>query len=241
MDSSVKNIVILAGGKGSRLGNLTKSIPKPMLKIGGKPILWHILKILSTNGINEFIICLGYKGNLLKKELNKLNLNKNWDIKYVNTGLKTMTGGRIKRIKKYLFNNENFCLSYGDGLSDVNIKKLIKFHEKNNKIATLTAVKYKNPKGVLSISKKSKIKTIKEKPLEYINGGFFVLSKKIFYYLKNDKTIFEKDCLPKLARNNQLLAFKHNGFWGCMDTFREKKELNKIYKSNQKAWKVWNG
>ena len=234
-------VVILAGGYGTRLGEETKKKPKPSVKIGGKPIIWHIIKIYSYYGINEFIICLGYKGNLLKKELNKLNLNKNWDIKYVNTGLKTMTGGRIKRIKKYLFNNENFCLSYGDGLSDVNIKKLIKFHEKNNKIATLTAVKYKNPKGVLSISKKSKIKTIKEKPLEYINGGFFVLSKKIFYYLKNDKTIFEKDCLPKLARNNQLLAFKHNGFWGCMDTFREKKELNKIYKSNQKAWKVWNG
>ncbi len=234
-------VVILAGGYGTRLGEETKKKPKPLVKIGGKPIIWHIIKIYSYYGINEFIICLGYKGNLLKKELNKLNLNKNWDIKYVNTGLKTMTGGRIKRIKKYLFNNENFCLSYGDGLSDVNIKKLIKFHEKNNKIATLTAVKYKNPKGVLSISKKSKIKTIKEKPLEYINGGFFVLSKKIFYYLKNDKTIFEKDCLPKLARNNQLLAFKHNGFWGCMDTFREKKELNKIYKSNQKAWKVWNG
>ena len=234
-------VVILAGGYGTRLGEETKKKPKPLVKIGGKPIIWHIIKIYSYYGINEFIICLGYKGNLLKKELNKLNLNKNWDIKYVNTGLKTMTGGRIKRIKKYLFNNENFCLSYGDGVSDVNIKKLIKFHEKNNKIATLTAVKYKNPKGVLSISKKSKIKTIKEKPLEYINGGFFVLSKKIFYYLKNDKTIFEKDCLPKLARNNQLLAFKHNGFWGCMDTFREKKELNKIYKSNQKAWKVWNG
>ena len=234
-------VVILAGGYGTRLGEETKKKPKPLVKIGGKPIIWHIIKIYSYYGINEFIICLGYKGNLLKKELNKLNLNKNWDIKYVNTGLKTMTGGRIKRIKKYLFNNENFCLSYGDGVSDVNIKKLIKFNEKNNKIATLTAVKYKNPKGVLSISKKSKIKTIKEKPLEYINGGFFVLSKKIFYYLKNDKTIFEKDCLPKLARNNQLLAFKHNGFWGCMDTFREKKELNKIYKSNQKAWKVWNG
>ena len=234
-------VVILAGGYGTILGEETKIKPKPLVKIGGKPIIWHIIKIYSHYGINEFIICLGYKGSLLKAELNKLNHNNVWNIKFVNTGLNTMTGGRIKRIKKYLSDNQNFCLSYGDGLSDVNVKKLIKFHIKNNKMGTLTAVKYKNPKGVLSITNNLKVKTIKEKPLEYINGGFFVLSKKIFKYLKNDQTIFEKDCLPKLAKNNQLLAFKHNGFWGCMDTFREKKELNKIWKSNQKAWKVWNG
>ena len=234
-------VVILAGGYGTRLGEETKIKPKPLVKIGGKPIIWHIIKIYSHYGINEFIICLGYKGSLLKAELNKLNHNNVWNIKFVNTGLNTMTGGRIKRIKKYLSDNQNFCLSYGDGLSDVNVKKLIKFHIKNNKMGTLTAVKYKNPKGVLSINNNLKVKTIKEKPLEYINGGFFVLSKKIFKYLKNDQTIFERDCLPKLAKNNQLLAFKHNGFWGCMDTFREKKELNKIWKSNQKAWKVWNG
>ena len=130
-------------------------------------------------------------------------------------------------------------LSYGDGLSDVNINKLTKFHLDKKKIATLTAVKYKNPKGVLIIDSKSKIKLIKEKPIEYINGGFFVLSKKIFSYLDNDKNIFEKNCLPKLSKIKQLQAFKHNGFWGCMDTIREKKELNKIYKSNEKAWKIW--
>ena len=130
-------------------------------------------------------------------------------------------------------------LSYGDGLSDVNIKKLIKFHLKNKKIATLTAVKYKNPKGILIFGNQIKIKKIKEKPLEYINGGFFVLSKKIFKFLKNSKTIFEKDCLPKLAKRKELIAFKHNGFWACMDTLREKKELNKIYNSKQKAWKIW--
>ena len=150
-----------------------------------------------------------------------------------------MTGGRVKRIKKYIGNDQNFYLSYGDGLSDVNINKLTKFHLDKKKIATLTAVKYKNPKGVLIIDSKSKIKLIKEKPIEYINGGFFVLSKKIFSYLDNDKNIFEKNCLPKLAKIKQLQAFKHNGFWGCMDTIREKKELNKIYKSNEKAWKIW--
>ena len=230
-------LIILAGGYGTRLAEETKIKPKPLVKIGNKPIIWHLMKIYSFYGINEFIICLGYKGNLIKKELRKLN--ENWNIKYVDTGLNTMTGGRVKRLEKYLKKEENFCLSYGDGLSDVNIKKLIKFHVKNKKVATLTAVKYKNPKGILVFSSKNKIKLIKEKPIEYINGGFFVLSNKIFKYLKNDKTVFEKDCLPKITRINQLIAFKHNGFWACMDTMREKKELNKIWKSKQKAWKVW--
>jgi len=150
-----------------------------------------------------------------------------------------MTGGRIKKIEKYVSDEENFCLSYGDGLSDVNIKNLINFHKKNKKMATLTAVRYKNPKGVLIFSRNSKVKKIKEKPIEYINGGFFVLSKKIFKFLKDSNTVFERDCLPKLTKQKELIAFKHNGFWACMDTLREKKELNKIFKSKEKAWKVW--
>ena len=232
-------LVILAGGYGTRLAEETKVKPKPLVKIGSKPIIWHILKIYSHYGINDFIICLGYKGNLLIKELNALSKKENWNIKYVKTGLQTMTGGRIKKIKKFINKDENFCLSYGDGLSDVNIQKLINFHLKNKKIATLTAVKYKNPKGLLIFDNQFRIKRIKEKPLEYINGGFFVLSKKIFKFLKNSKTIFEKDCLPKLANKKELIAFKHHGFWGCMDTLREKKELNKIYNSKQRAWKIW--
>ena len=232
-------LVILAGGYGTRLAEETKVKPKPLVKIGSKPIIWHILKIYSHYVINDFIICLGYKGNLLIKELNALSKKESWNIKYVKTGLQTMTGGRIKKIKKFINKDENFCLSYGDGLSDVNIQKLIKFHLQNKKIATLTAVKYKNPKGVLIFDNQFRIKKIKEKPLEYINGGFFVLSKKIFNFLKNSKTIFEKDCLPKLANKKELIAFKHHGFWGCMDTLREKKELNKIYNSKQKAWKIW--
>lgn len=232
--------IILAGGYGTRLAEETKIKPKPLVKIGNKPIIWHLMKIYSHYGITDFVICLGYKGFLLKKEINVLNSKENWNIKYVDTGLKTMTGGRIKRIKKYLHNEDKlFCLSYGDGLSDVNINKLIRFHKKNNKIATLTAVKYKNPKGVLEINLKSKITVIKEKPIEYINGGFFVVSKKIFKFLKNDQTIFEKDCLPKLVKNKELMAFKHHGFWGCMDTLREKNELNKIWESKKRAWKVW--
>jgi glucose-1-phosphate cytidylyltransferase len=230
-------LVILAGGYGTRLTEETKIKPKPLVKIGNKPIIWHIMKIYSYFGINDFIVCLGYKGDLLKKELNKIK--EDWNITYVNTGLKTMTGGRIKRIKKYLQNDKYFCLSYGDGLCDVNLKKLINFHIKNKKTVTLTAVRYKNPKGVLNINKSRRVVAIKEKPMEYINGGFFVVTNNIFKYLKNDKSIFEQNCLPKLAKTNQLLAFKHHGFWGCMDTLREKIELNKIWKSKQRAWKVW--
>jgi len=232
--------IILAGGYGTRLAEETKLRPKPLVKIGTKPIIWHLMKIYSHFGIKDFIICLGYKGELLKKEVNYLNRDKNWNIKYINTGLNTMTGGRIKRIKKYLGKDDNiFCLSYGDGLSDVDINKIIKFHKKNGKIVTLTAVKYKNPKGILKIKSNLKILAIKEKPIEYINGGFFVVSKNVFKFLKNDQTIFEKDCLPQLVKQKQLMAYKHHGFWGCMDTMREKNELNKIWKSKVRAWKVW--
>ena len=232
-------LVILAGGYGTRLSEETKTKPKPLIKIGDKPIIWHLMKIYSSFGINEFIICLGYKGNMIKDELKVYIKKENWVINFIDTGLHTMTGGRVKRVEKYLAKEENFCLSYGDGLSNINIKKLIQFHTNAGKIATLTAVKYKNPKGVLSINKNSKVNKIKEKPLEYINGGFFVLSKNIFKYLKNDQTVFEKDCLPLLAKKNQLVAFKHNDFWACMDTLREKKELNTFWKTKNCKWKIW--
>ena len=232
-------LVILAGGYGTRLSEETKIKPKPLVKIGNKPIIWHLMKIYSAFGINEFIICLGYKGYMIKEELAKYKKIENWKIKFVDTGLHTMTGGRIRKIKKYIYKDKNFCLSYGDGLSNINIKKLIKFHLDKAKVATLTAVKYKNPKGILSINKISNVNNIKEKPIEYINGGFFVLSNKIFKYLKNDKTIFEKDCLPVLVKKKQLLAFKHNSFWACMDTLREKKELNILWKQKKCAWKIW--
>ena len=232
-------LVILAGGYGTRLSEETKTKPKPLIKIGDKPIIWHLMKIYSSFGINEFIICLGYKGSMIKDELKVYIKKENWVINFIDTGLHTMTGGRVKRVEKYLAKEENFCLSYGDGLSNINIKKLIQFHTNAGKIATLTAVKYKNPKGVLSINKNSKVNKIKEKPLEYINGGFFVLSKNIFKYLKNDQTIFEKDCLPLLAKKNQLVAFKHNDFWACMDTLREKKELNAFWKTKNCKWKIW--
>tara|TARA_B100001057_G_scaffold316056_1_gene316201 strand:- start:814 stop:1521 length:708 start_codon:yes stop_codon:yes gene_type:complete len=232
-------LVILAGGYGTRIGEETKIKPKPLIKIGNKPIIWHIMKIYSHFGIKNFVICLGYKGALLKKELNKIITNENWNVKYVDTGLKTMTGGRIKRIKKFVNNEKYFFMTYGDGLCDININKLIRFHIKKKKIATLTAVRYRNPKGVVTFDNHNKIKKIKEKPIEYINGGFYILDNKIFNYLKGDKTIFEKDSLSKLSKNKQLIGYRHKGFWACMDTTREKIELNKIWNSKAKAWKIW--
>lgn len=197
------------------------------------------MKIYSFYGINKFIICLGFKGNLIKKELSRYRNSENWNINFVNTGANTMTGGRIKKVKNFVKNDKFFCVSYGDGLSDINIDKLIKFHQKNKKAATLTAVRYKNPKGILSISQNSEVARIKEKPMEYINGGFFVLTNKIFKYLKNNKSIFEEDCLPQLSKNKQLNAYKHNGFWACMDTMREKIEINNIWQKKKALWKVW--
>ena len=231
--------VILAGGKGTRLAELTRLKPKPLIKIGSKPIIWHIMKIYSFYGINKFIICLGFKGNLIKKELLKYRNLENWNINFVNTGVNTMTGGRIKKVRNFVKNDKFFCVSYGDGLSDINIDKLIKFHQKKKKAATLTAVRYKNPKGILSISQNSEVAKIKEKPMEYINGGFFILTNKIFKYLKNNKSIFEEDCLPQLSKNKQLNAYKHNGFWACMDTMREKIEINNIWQKKKALWKVW--
>ena len=164
--------VILAGGKGTRLAELTRLKPKPLIKIGSKPIIWHIMKIYSFYGIKKFIICLGFKGNLIKKELLKYRNLENWNINFVNTGVNTMTGGRLKKVRNFVKKDKFFCVSYGDGLSDINIDKLIKFHQKKKKAATLTAVRYKNPKGILSISQNSEVAKIREKPMEYINGGF---------------------------------------------------------------------
>tara|TARA_B110001450_G_scaffold255233_1_gene282271 strand:- start:677 stop:1381 length:705 start_codon:yes stop_codon:yes gene_type:complete len=232
-------LVILAGGFGTRISEETINKPKPLVNIGSKPIIWHLMKIYSNFGINDFIICQGYKGSMLKKELAKYIIRENWNIKFVETGLHTMTGGRIKKIQKYIKTDEHFCLSYGDGLCNVNINKLINFHIKHQKIATLTAVRQQNRFGILAFKNKNLVTQIKEKPNEYINGGFFVLSKKIFKYLKNNKTIFEKDCLPKLAKIQQLNSFKHSDFWACMDTLRDKKFLNVEWKKRNCKWRTW--
>ncbi len=253
-------VVILAGGYGTRISEETDQKPKPMIEIGGKPILWHIMKLYSFYGLKEFIICCGYKGHLIKDfflnyssylsdftiDLNTnsiqthISFAEDWKVTLVDTGLNTMTGGRIARIKDYLNDDENFCMTYGDGLSDVNIKKLINFHMTQNKIATLTAVKPDGRFGSIEISK-NLIKNFKEKKIEnssYVNGGFFVLNKKIFKYLKLDSTIFEEEPVKTLARNNNLVAFKHKGFWQPMDTIRDKNLLENLWKSGA-PWKLW--
>lgn len=253
-------VVILAGGYGTRISEETDQKPKPMIEIGGKPILWHIMKLYSFYGLKEFIICCGYKGHLIKDfflnyssylsdftiDLNTnsiqthISFAEDWKVTLVDTGLNTMTGGRIARIKNYLNDDENFCMTYGDGLSDVNIKKLINFHMAQNKIATLTAVKPDGRFGSIEISK-NLIKNFKEKKIEnssYVNGGFFVLNKKIFKYLKSDSTIFEEEPVKTLARNNNLVAFKHKGFWQPMDTIRDKNLLENLWISGA-PWKLW--
>ena len=232
-------LVILAGGFGTRLSEETKKKPKPLIKIGNFPIIWHLMKIYSFYGIKQFIICQGYKGHMIKKQLKKFIKRENWTVNFVDTGLRTMTGGRILKIKKFIKDDENFCLSYGDGLSNINIKKLIKFHKNKNKIATVTAVRHQSRFGVLSINKNNIVKKIKEKPTDYINGGFFVLSKKIFKFINSSMNIFEQDCLPKLVSLNQLVSFKHNNFWACMDTVRDKKILNKEWASKNCKWRIW--
>ena len=227
--------VILAGGLGTRLGDITKLIPKPMVKIGKKPIIAHIIDIYVKHGIEEFIIALGYKGNEIKKYFKKNY--KSLDIKLVNTGSKTMTGGRLKRLQKYL-KNETFLLTYGDGLSNVDINKKIKFHKKNKKIVTICAVRPPARFGGLTISK-NEVSNFEEKNQineGRINGGYFVMEPEIFKFIKGDQSILEREPLEKIVDNKQMVAFKHTGFWMCMDTKRDKDKLEEIFKSKKLKW-----
>ena len=224
--------VILAGGRGTRISELSKDIPKPMIKVLGKPIISRIIMHYYKFGIKEFIIAAGYKQKILENYF-KYKKSNQYSVKVINTGLKTMTGGRIKRLKKYL-GNETFLVTYGDGLSNVNIKKLINFHKKNKKIATLTAVRPPARFGAIKI-KGNKIKYFKEKSKldeGWINGGFFVFENKIFNYLKGDQTYLERDPLQIISKKGELHAYKHNGFWQCMDTLRDKEILEKELKKN---------
>jgi len=253
--------VILAGGYGTRLSEETISIPKPMVKIGNFPIIWHIMKSYSYYGINDFIICCGYKGYVIKEyfanyflhmsdvtfELknNKMNTllnnSEDWKVTLVDTGEKTMTGGRLKRIKKYL-TEDDFCFTYGDGLSNVNIKDLIKFHKEHKKLATITAVRPPGRFGAIKVDSNNLVKKFQEKPdgdNSWINGGFFVLSKKVIDYIDDDHTIWENEPLTNLSNENQLKAFFHNDFWQPMDTLREKINLEKLWASSRSPWKVW--
>lgn len=252
--------VILAGGFGTRISEETHLIPKPMIEIGNKPILWHIMKIYSTYGINEFIVCCGYKGHKIKEYFsnyqlcmsdltinlkeNKIEINHSaiepWIITLVDTGEKTMTGGRLKRIRNYI-NNESFLFTYGDGLADININHLIDHHKSHNRLATITAIQPPGRYGLLEINNKNEITKIVEKPHGdggWINGGFFVLEPEVFELIDDDSCIWERDPLENLVSRKQLSLYKHNGFWHPMDTLRDKRYLENLWSTNP-PWKSW--
>ena len=253
--------VILAGGLGTRISEETALKPKPMIEIGGKPILWHIMKIYSHYGINEFIICCGYKGYVIKEyfanyflhqsditfnmENNKMTIHEDraepWTVTLIDTGDNSMTGGRLKRVLPYIKDEEAFCFTYGDGVADINIKSLIEFHKSHGKQATLTATFPPGRFGALSIED-NQVQKFEEKPKgdgALINGGYFVLSPKVIDRIDNDSTVWEQQPLKGLALDNQLMAFKHDGFWQPMDTLRDKVHLEKLWERGEAPWKVW--
>jgi glucose-1-phosphate cytidylyltransferase len=253
-------VVILAGGRGTRISEETEVLPKPMIQIGGKPVIWHIMKAYSHFGFNDFIICLGYKGYAIKEYFANyflhssdltLNLSTNsmkvhgskaepWKVTLIDTGLETMTGGRIKRIERYV-EEKPFLLTYGDGIGNVDINKLIEFHQSKGKLATVTAVQLEGRFGALNIEKSDKVSSFIEKPRgdgAWINGGFFVLEPGIFKYIKDDSVIWEKGPLEKLAKDGQLNSYKHNEFWKCMDTLRDKVELDQLWNAGKAPWKL---
>jgi glucose-1-phosphate cytidylyltransferase len=227
-------VIILAGGLGTRISEYTKSIPKPMILVNKTPILVHIMKHFSRYGFNEFIIAIGYKGEVVKKYFKK-NKFKNWKVDVVKTGKNTMTGGRLKRLEKLLSKNKEFFLTYGDGVSNIDLNKLLKFHNKHNKIATISTVRPPARFGFIKLNK-NKVNCFREKSSldqGWINGGFMIFNNKIFKYLKNDQTYLERDPLEKLSNKGQLYAFKHYGFWQCMDTLRDKELLEKSIRKKQ--------
>ncbi len=253
--------VILAGGMGTRISEESDYRPKPMIEIGGHPLLWHIMKSYSRYGINDFIICLGYKGHVIKEffldyprfssdlyiDMKKHDYSvlgsktEDWRVTLIDTGLKTMTGGRIKRIS-HLLNDESFCLTYGDGLSDVDIAAEVAFHKSHGKLATVVAVQPPGRFGVLDINSEGAVDSFEEKPsneIGWINGGFFVLEPGVVNYIEDDETSWEKAPLSSIARDSQLMAFKHTGFWQPCDTLRDKRVLEDLWETKGAPWKTW--
>lgn len=259
---SEMKVVLLAGGYGTRISEESHLKPKPMIEIGDKPILWHIMKEYSYYGFNEFIICCGYKQHVIKEWFadyylyncdvtfdfaneNSMEVHSSvtepWKVTLVDTGLNTMTGGRVKRIQKYV-GDEPFMLTYGDGVSDVNIRKVLEFHRVHGRLLTLTAVNVGQRFGVLDINNKNEICTFREKSVNdgsRINAGYMVCQPEVFSYIKGDETVFEKEPLMKLAEQGQLMAYKHDGYWQCMDTKREKEKLDELWDSGRAPWKIW--
>lgn len=255
-------VVILAGGFGTRISEESQFRPKPMIEIGGMPILWHIMKLYSHYGFYDFVICAGYKQYMIKEWFNNYFLytsdvtfdftagkqvifheqhSEPWRVTVVDTGLNTMTGGRIKRIQKYV-GNEPFMMTYGDGVCDVNIRQLVAFHQSHGKLATLTAVKLQQSKGILEIGGDNAVRAFREKSARDsapINAGFMVLEPQVFEYLDGDSCVFEQAPLTRLAEEGQLMSYQHTGFWQCMDTEREKKELEMLWETGHAPWKTW--
>ena len=255
-------VVILAGGFGTRISEESHLKPKPMIEIGGRPILWHIMKIYSHHGFNDFVICLGYRGYYIKEYFAHYFLHESdvtfdfrnesqriihqhtaepWRVTLVDTGVETMTGGRVKRIASHV-GDETFMLTYGDGVGDVNIAELVEFHRKNGKLATVTTTQPSGRFGALNINAIDEVISFQEKPAgdgSWINGGFFVLEPSVFERIAGDSTLFEKEPLEGLARDSQLVAYKHHGFWQPMDTLRDKTHLEELWNSGRAPWKVW--
>ncbi len=256
-------VVIFAGGLGTRIAEETDTRPKPMVEIGGKPILWHIMKIYSHYGFNDFIICLGYKGYIIKEYfmnyfLHNANIridlqsntmevlgssSESFKVTLIDTGLKTRTAGRLKQVEKYVL-NEDFMLTYGDGVADINIQELIQFHKQHKKIATVTAVQLDARFGGMDLSKDGHVISFREKAKDeskWINAGFFVLDPSVFNYLRGDmnEIMWEDEPLEKLTLDGQLMAFRHKGFWKCMDAFRDKLELESLWQTGHANWKIW--
>jgi glucose-1-phosphate cytidylyltransferase len=254
--------IILAGGLGTRISEETDNKPKPMIEIGGMPILWHILKLYSAHGVNDFIICCGYKGYAIKEYFanyflhmsdvtfdmvhNKMEVHNRyaepWRITLIDTGLETMTGGRLKRVAQHIKDEEAFCFTYGDGVSDINISELISFHKNHGKMATLTAVYPPGRFGAIDINSDYRITSFKEKPKGeggLINGGFFVLSPEVIKLIKEDSTVWEHEPMEKLAQQSEMIAYPHHGFWQPMDTLRDKNYLEDLWSSGSAPWKSW--
>ena len=252
-------VVILCGGKGTRMREETEYRPKPLVEIGGRPILWHIMKIYSSYGFNDFILCVGYKGEMIKQYFmdmhwrnNDFTLHfnghrkveyhtkeeENWNITIVDTGIETMTGGRLKQVEKYI-DGEEFMFTYGDGLSDVNITELLKFHREKGKIGTLTGVNPISSFGFMEVED-DVVKTFKEKPIlkDMVNGGFMVLNKEVFNYLPNEDCFFEREPIRKLAKDKQLAVYVHNGFWVALDTFKDVEAVNKSWDKGDRLWRA---
>ena len=254
--------VILAGGFGTRISEESQFKPKPMIEIAGMPILWHIMKLYSYYNVNEFIICAGYKQHVIKEWFADYFLHtsditfdftqddkiivhnkraEQWKVTVVDTGLNTMTGGRLKRVRDFL-NDEPFFMTYGDGVSDIDISKLLKFHKSHGKLATMSAVKPDSRFGVLDLDNNNQVMAFREKSdldSGYINAGFMVLEPKVLDYISGDSVMLEREPMEKLAANGQLMCYKHNGFWQCMDTMRDKEKLENLWAENKAPWKVW--